>query len=142
MLFRSGNPDIVSDDFTSNFGFDGIQRNGIGTGKKIEIDQVLGLNQGGTEEVFDWQAMAMAIVTGEFQNTDGSASFPGVGTTTWTSADNLMAGWVGQEFDATAPNRSGMGGIFGHGAIMNMSSGDAIMINSVSDSGPFDWRLY
>ncbi len=134
-----GNPNIQTDDFTSSFGFDGIMRNGVGTGRQIEIDQTLGLNQGGTEEINDWQAMSMTVVMGEFQTTDGGANFPGIGTISWTSDDSVMAGWVGQVFDETAPNRGGMGGAFGHGAVMNMSSGDAIVINSLTDPGPFDW---
>lgn len=134
-----GDPSIQTDDFSSGFAFDGMRRNDVGVGRRIELDQTVGLNQGGTVEVNDWQSMAMTIVMGEFQTTPGDATFPGVGSVNWSPGDPIMAGWVGQVFDETAPGRGGMGGTFGHNAVMNMGTGDAIVLDSFTQANPVDW---
>ncbi len=132
------NPAIQTDDFSTAFAFENIERGGQVTGLRQRLDQTVGLNQGGTFEIDDWQVMSMPIISGEFQTTSGEATIPGIGTMTWNPGDTIMTGFAAQTFEAL-PDRAAMGGTFSHQGIANATTGEEIAINSLIETGPFDW---
>jgi hypothetical protein len=126
-----GNPSTATDDMESKFTFDGVGRDGMRVGRKIEISQDLATGVAPGAQSADVQGMHMVVMEGELQSSSGEASLPGIGTLTWDVGDTIVAGWLGQ--------RSSQFGTLGHQAYMNPTTGEQIVVNDFTDPGPFGW---
>lgn len=138
VLRDPGNPTLSTDDFESRFSFQGVASEAGRAGRRVEIGQTLGLNQGETSELNNWQVMRMVVVEGDLQTTAGGATLPGAGTVNWQPGDTIVAGWVGQVFQ-TPLGASDQPSAFSHAAFMNQTTGTQAVFNSLSDADPITW---
>ncbi len=137
-----------ADDFVSNFLYaaDADNNNdGMPDGFTMQLDQVVGLQQGTVGAPTDIQVFTLRQYQGTRQNNTGTATLPTGDNLAYNPGDNIKATWIGQSIDLGTGTGAGtgmMGSLFGYQAYEVVGSAQTpnpITYFSLFDTGPWNW---
>ncbi len=146
-----------ADDFVSNFFYAAdVDSDGDGQpdGFTMELDQVVGLQQGTVGAPTDLQVFTLRQLAGTRMNASGTASLPTGDSLTYNPGDNIKATWIGQSIDLTSTVGTGgtgggggmtggmMGSMFGYQAyevVGSPQTPNPIAYFSLFQAGPWNW---
>lgn len=142
-----------ADDFVSNFFYAAdADNNGDGQpdGFSMELDQVVGLQQGTVGSPTDVQVFTLRQIAGTKQAATGNATLPTGDSLSYNPGDNIKATWIGQSIDLTSTTGTGgggmgagmMGSMFGYQAyevVGSPQTPNPIAYFSLFETGPWNW---